>query len=128
MTAVLSGTAPVFLTAGCVSSGVVGPWRSACGPATPPTTAAAGPGTPETAVLAWFSAINHKDGAAAVAAFEPSAAAQMNWGNGDTSTCPTFSTLKCKPQSQMAPTAAVYWTFDESAAPAVGNADSFWTV
>ncbi|HET6964159.1 MAG TPA: hypothetical protein VFH58_05260 [Acidimicrobiales bacterium] len=52
----------------------------------------------------------------------------MNWGNGDPSTWPTFSSLDCRPQSQSRSTATVYCTFNESQAPAVGNPDSFWTV
>jgi hypothetical protein len=66
--------------------------------------------------------------AAALAHFEPAVAEQMDWGNGDTSTWPTFSLLHCKPTSQSATTASVYCTFSESQAPAVGNPDSFWTV
>ena len=84
--------------------------------------------SPEQATLSWFAAINHKDKAAAVAHFEPVAANQMDWGNGDTSTWPTFSSLHCKPTSQGAATASVYCTFSESRAPAVGNPDSFWEV
>jgi hypothetical protein len=52
----------------------------------------------------------------------------MNWGNGDTSTWPTFSALHCKQLSHRATTATVYCSFKESQAPAVGNPDSFWTV
>jgi hypothetical protein len=84
--------------------------------------------SPEQATLSWFYAINHKDKAAALAHFEPAVAEQMDWGNGDTSTWPTFSLLHCKPTSQSATTASVYCTFSESQAPAVGNPDSFWTV
>jgi hypothetical protein len=84
--------------------------------------------SPEQATLSWFYAINHKDKAAAVAHFEPAAADQMNWGDGDPSTWPTFSALHCKPTSQSATTASVYCTFSESQAPSVGNPDSFWTV
>jgi hypothetical protein len=84
--------------------------------------------SPEQATLSWFYAINHKDKAAAVPHFVPAAAAQMSWGNGDTSTWPTFSLLHCKPISQSATTALVYCTFSESQAPAVGNPESFWTV
>ena len=82
----------------------------------------------EQATLSWFYAINHKDKADAVAHFTRAAAGQMNWGNGDTSTWPTFSALHCKPASRGARTASVYCTFSESQAPAVGNPDSFWTV
>jgi hypothetical protein len=84
--------------------------------------------SPEQATLSWFYAINHKDKAAAVAHFEAAAAGQMNWGNGDTSTWPTFSALHCKPTSHSATTAYVNCTFSESQAPSVGNPDSFWTV
>jgi hypothetical protein len=84
--------------------------------------------SPEQATLSWFSAINHKDNAAAIAHFEPAAANQMNWGYGDASTWPTFSALHCKQVSRSATTASVYCTFSESQAPSVGNPDSFWTV
>ena len=91
-------------------------------------TAAALYRSPEQATLSWFYAINHKDKADAVAHFTRAGAGQMNWGNGDTSTWPTFSALRCKPASRSAATASVYCTFSESQAPAVGNPDSFWTV
>lgn len=84
--------------------------------------------SPEQAALSWFYAINDKDKAAAVAHFEPAAAGQMNWGNGDTSTWPTFSALRCEPTSQSATTASVLCTFSESQAPSVGNPVSFWAV
>jgi hypothetical protein len=84
--------------------------------------------SPEQATLAWFSAVDHKDKAEAVADFEPSAADQMNWGNGDTSTWPTFSAIHCKPLQQSASSASIYCTFAESQAAAVGNPDTFWTV
>ena len=84
--------------------------------------------SPEQATLAWFSAVDHKDKAEAVADFEPSAADQMNWGNGDTSTWPTFSAIHCKPLAQSANAASIYCSFAESPAAAVGNPDTFWTV
>lgn len=84
--------------------------------------------SPVQATLSWFSAVNHKDMTAAVAHFEPSAANQMDWLNGDTSTWPIFSALHCKPVGQSNSSATVYCTFSESQAPAVGNPDSFWTV
>jgi hypothetical protein len=84
--------------------------------------------SPEQATLSWFYAINHKDKADAVAHFTRAAAGQMDWGNEDTSTWPTFSALRCKPASRGVTTASVYCTFSESQAPAVGNPDSFWTV
>ena len=84
--------------------------------------------SPEQATLSWFYAINHKDKAAAIAHFTHAAADMMNWGNGDTSTWPTFSALRCKPTSQNATTASVSCTFSESQAPSVGNPDSFWAV
>jgi hypothetical protein len=84
--------------------------------------------SPGQATLSWFFAINHKDKAAAIAHFEPAAAGQMDWGNGDTSTWATFSALHCKPVSRSATTAAVYCRFEESQAPSNGNPDSFWTV
>jgi hypothetical protein len=84
--------------------------------------------SPEQATLSWFYAINHKDKAATLAHFEPATARQMNWGNGDTSTWPTFSALHCKPTSQSVTTASVSCTFSESEAPSAGNPDSFWDV
>ena len=58
--------------------------------------------SPEQATLSWFFAVNHKDKAAAVAHFEPAAAGQMNWGNGNTSTWATFTALHCKQVSRTA--------------------------
>jgi len=84
--------------------------------------------SPEKATLSWFFAVNHKDKTAAVAHFEPAAAYQMNWGNGDTSTWATFSALHCKQVSRSATNASVHCTFKESRAPSVGNPDNFWTV
>lgn len=84
--------------------------------------------SPEQATLSWFFAVNHKDKAAAVAHFQPAAAGQMNWGNGDTSTWPTFSALHCRQLSRSGTTATTYCRFKESQAPAAGNPDSFWTV
>ena len=84
--------------------------------------------SPEQATLSWFFAINHKDKAAAIAHFEPAAAGQMNWGNGNTSTWSTFTALHCKQVSRTTTTASVHCTFNESQAPSVGNPDSFWTV
>ena len=84
--------------------------------------------SPEQATLSWFFAINHKDKAAAIAHFEPAAADQMNWGNGNTSTWATFTALHCKQVSRTATTASVHCTFNESQAPSVGNPDSFWNV
>ena len=84
--------------------------------------------SPKQATLSWFFAINHKDKAAAIAHFEPAAADQMSWGNGDTSTWATFSALHCTQVSRSATTASVYCTFKESQAPSVGQPSSFWTV
>lgn len=84
--------------------------------------------SPVQAALSWFSAISHKDKAAAVAYFEPAAAGQMNWGNGDTSTWPEFSAVHCRQLSRSAALASVYCTFSESQAPAAGSPDSFWTI
>jgi len=101
-----------------------------CG-ATPPSTPAAAVryGSPELAALSWFYAVNHKDGAAAVAHFTRAAAGQMAWGGGDTSTWPTFSALRCQPaRLQSATAATVFCSFSESASAAEGNPDSSWTV
>lgn len=109
--------AGAFVAAGCGSTAVVGKTG-----APPPKE------TPVEAALSWFAAVNHKDKSQAVADFEPAAADMMNWGNGDTSTWATFSSVHCKPLTQTATTASVYCTFHESQAPSVGNPDTFWTV
>jgi hypothetical protein len=88
-------------------------WVLGCGPTRPavsssPTLPPPTKQSPEQATLAWFSAVDHKDKAEAVADFEPSAADQTNWGNGNTSTWPTFSAIHCKPLQQKANTASVY--------------------
>ncbi len=84
--------------------------------------------SPVKATLSWFFAINLRDKAAAIAHFAPAAAYQMSWGNGDTSTWPTFSALHCLQVSRRGAAAWVHCTFTESQAPSVGNPDSFWTV
>ncbi len=85
-------------------------------------------GSPQAATLSWFAAINHKDGAAAVAHFTHAAAGMMGWGNGNTATWPTFSALRCRRLSRTATNAVVSCTFSESRAPSVGNPVNFWTV
>lgn len=85
-------------------------------------------GSPVRAALSWFSAINNKDKDTAAAHFEPAAAGQMNWGNGDTANWPTFSALHCRQTTRSPATASVYCTFTESQAPAAGNPDSFWNI
>ena len=52
----------------------------------------------------------------------------MNWGEGRTSTWPTFSGVRCRPISQGVTDATVYCTFTENYGSAEGNPDSFWTV
>jgi hypothetical protein len=100
-----------------------------CGSSAPVDLAAASSyRSPEQATLSWFYAINHKDRAAADAHFEKAAGGQMDWGDGDTSTWPVFSALRCQPASQQATSASVYCTFSESQAASAGNPDSFWTV
>jgi hypothetical protein len=113
------------VAAGCAQSEVLHG-----GPLRPPSfsTTSVEPSSPLSVTLGWFAAINRKDKSAALTDFEPSAADHMNWGNGDTSTWPTFSNLRCSTANETASTASVYCTFSESQAPAVGNPDSFWTV
>jgi hypothetical protein len=77
---------------------------------------------------AWFHDINQKNVAAANADFVPANAEMMNWAGGDSSQWPMFSHVNCRQLSESATDASVLCTFDESAAPAVGNPDSFWTV
>ena len=79
--------------------------------------------SPEQATLSWFAAINQKDEAAAIAHFEPAAVGMMNWGDGDTTTWPTFSALHCAQVNRSGVTASVHCTFSESQAPSVGNPD-----
>lgn len=114
---VLTLMAGAFVAAGCGSSS----------PGSAGATAAVY-GSPVQAALSWFSAINHKDQAAAAAHFEAAAAGQMNWGNGNTSGWPTFSALHCRQLMRNAASASVYCGFSESQAPDVGNPDSFWTI
>ena len=84
--------------------------------------------SPEQATLSWFSAVNRKDKAAAVAHFAPAAKGQMGWGNGDTSTWSTFSALHCRQVGRTVKAASVHCTFRESQSPSEGNPDSWWTV
>jgi hypothetical protein len=77
---------------------------------------------------AWFHHINQKDVSAANADFEPANVGMMNWAGGDASQWPTFSHVNCSQVSGSATDVTVHCTFDESAAPAVGNPDSFWNV
>lgn len=82
------------------------------------------PKTPVDAALAWFHAINHKDKAAALAAFLPSNADQMNWNGGNTASWPTFSKVACTDSYSDDTVANVYCTFKES--DPLG--DTFWTI
>ena len=84
--------------------------------------------TPLEATLSWFAAVNAKDRAAAVAHFVPADASMTDWGNGDTSTWPAFTRLRCKPLSSGAASATVYCSFDELQSPSAGNPDTFWSV
>jgi hypothetical protein len=59
------------------------------------TVSAASFATPLQATLSWFAAVNAKDRAAAVAHFVPADEDMMDWGNGDTSTWPAFTRLRC---------------------------------
>jgi hypothetical protein len=106
---------------GCASS-------RAPGPAPTPISTPRANQSPEQSALAWFAAINGKDKAAAFAAFAPSSVSQMNWGNCDTTTWPTFSAVKCSLQTEDAVAASVACTFTESQVAAAGNPDTFWTV
>ena len=84
--------------------------------------------TPVEAAKSWFRAINTKDKAEAVAHFQSSAQDQMDWGSGDTTGWPTFSSVRCHLVNENERDAAVYCSFSESDAPDVGNPDSFWTI
>lgn len=84
--------------------------------------------SPLQATLSWFFAVNHKDKAAAVAHFAPTEAGMMDWGEGDTSTWPTFTALHCRQLSGSASAAEIYCSFNESQAPSDGQVDNFWTV
>jgi hypothetical protein len=52
----------------------------------------------------------------------------MNWGGGDTSGWPTFSSVRCGVDNKNEAGAIVHCSFSESAAPDVGNPDSSWTI
>jgi len=108
----LAGLCGLVVT-GC-SSSVVG---SATGPASALQTAEA-----------WFGALNHKDLRLAESYFTPARAGMTDWADGDTATWPTFSDLHCHQRAATASAADVLCTFTESAAPAVGNPDRFWSV
>ena len=82
--------------------------------------------SPKVAALSWFAAINKKDRQAALAHFESRSAGMADWGGP--SDWATFSTVKCKPESESAGKARVSCTFKESDAPSVGNPDSWWDV
>jgi hypothetical protein len=84
--------------------------------------------TPVQAANSWFKAINAKDGSDAVAHFQSSARNQMNWGGGDTSGWPTFSSVRCRVDNKNEARAIVHCSFSESAAPDVGNLDSSWNI
>jgi hypothetical protein len=84
--------------------------------------------SPEQATLSWFYALDHKDKAAAVAHFEPTAADMMDWYGGP-SAYPTFSELHCRQLSSSGATAVVLCTFKETQNPAFYvQPDNFWTV
>ena len=97
---------------------------AACGGPNAPKTAS----TPLAAAQAWFKSINDKNLEAAQAHFVVSERQMMDWGGGDTSTWPTFTDLHCRTLSASTSKAGLYCNFDESAAPAEGNPDSFWTI
>jgi hypothetical protein len=84
-------------------------------------------GSPKAAALSWFAAVNQKNREAALAHFEPRAAAMADWSGGP-SAWPTFSSVKCNSDGHSAGQVRVSCTFAESDAPAVGNPDSFWDV
>jgi hypothetical protein len=84
--------------------------------------------TPLAAAQSWFKSINDKNLQAAQAHFVVSEKQMMDWGGGDPSTWPTFTHLRCKTLSASASKGDVYCTFNESAAPAEGNPDSFWSI
>ena len=84
--------------------------------------------TPLAAARSWFTSVNDKDLQGAEAHFVRSAKEMTDWENGDTSTWPTFTDLSCKTLRQTVTAATVYCSFEESASPAEGNPDNFWTV
>jgi hypothetical protein len=95
-----------------------------CGHTSPAPVAA----SPLSAALSWFSAINHKDLAAAQAHFVPEDRDMMDWGGGDTSTWSTFTHLRCRTMNTSKMEAGLYCSFKESASSSEENPVSFWTI
>lgn len=83
--------------------------------------------SPRAAVMAWLAAVNRKDRRAALAHFVPSAREMADWGTGP-SQWPIFSAIRCKSEDKSTSEAHVYCAFHETAAPAVGQPDSWWSV
>jgi hypothetical protein len=79
--------------------------------------------------MAWFDAINRKDGKLAGTYFQPpnSGYPQSIWTNYE-SNGPPFTHVKCNLQSQHGPTATVLCTFKETPSPDEANPDTFWSV
>lgn len=83
--------------------------------------------SPTQVALAWFGAINSKDPAALALYNQPGPGAWTG-GSFPPSHWPTFSSVRCIPNSLSEVTAHVICTFTESQAPSVGNPDSFWSL
>lgn len=106
-----------LLLAGCAASTGHGSSGTASGSLTPVQTA-----------LAWFRAINARDGSRAQSYFVPARAFMTEWVYGYRSTGPPFVDVRCRPEGRATTTANVYCTFKESPSPDEGNPDTFWSI
>ena len=77
--------------------------------------------------LSWIEAVNAKDRSASLAHFSPQARDQGDWYDGNVSKWPTFTNVKCEPQSRITSTATIHCTF-KSHGDASSAGDTFWTV
>jgi hypothetical protein len=112
---------------GALVSAVVG------GLAVGPAVGAVGPrvshrlySTPKLAALSWFAAIDSKDRRATISHFVH--AANFGWPQDNPANWATFTHVNCRQMLRRKFNAVVKCTFHESAAPDVGNPDTFWSV
>ncbi len=77
--------------------------------------------------LAWFSAINAKNGPAVRAHFVRHSM-WTSWSNADVARMSTFSNLLCQLVDQTGIDATVHCSFHESTSSMEGNPDAFWNI
>ena len=110
------------LAAACGTAG------SVSGAVTGPAAAQQVPRTPVQAALAWFRAIDAKDGPQVLAAFAPGNASATSWHAWGPAAWPSFSAVRCQGGARTPTKATVLCTFSESQAPSAGNPVGFWSV